>query len=415
MKSLKLNNDAEMILKIKNDHSQIIKYFLLTFFMGFITYSVHAQQDLFRENPIISPEINADHTVTFRLQAPNAEEVGIAGSLDGNNAFANIIYEMEKGDDGIWTFTTPVLPSEFYRYHFTVDGVRTVDPGNAHAIRDVANISNVFLIEGGIADLYKINKVPHGTVAFRWYDSPGNGKMRRLAIYTPPGYENSTTKYPVLYLLHGVGGDEEAWLGSGRASQILDNLIAQGKAKPMIVVMTNGNVSQEAAPGKGSEGFMKPTFRLPNTMDGKFEETFVDVMKFVANNYRTTETKEGRAIAGLSMGGFHTANIAMYYPNNFDYVGLFSSALNVRPMNNSSSPVYENVEEKLKQQMNNGYKLYWIGCGVDDMAMIYNGVQDFRKQLDNIGMKYEYLETEGGHTWNNWRRYLTEFAQQIFK
>ncbi len=392
-----------------------MKKLCFTLFLVLFTCSSFAQQDLFSENPIVSPEINADHTVTFRIQAPDAQAVSVSGSLDDKNAFANITYEMKKGDDGIWTFTTPVLPSEFYRYHFIVDDVRTVDPANAHAIRDVANISNVFVIGEGMADLYRVQNVPHGTVSFRWYDSPGNGKMRRLTVYTPPGYEKSSGKYPVLYLLHGVGGDEEAWIGSGRESQILDNLIALGKARPMIVVMTNGNVSQEAAPGKGPEGFVKPTFMLPHTMDGKFEETFIDIMKFVEDNYHTTETKEGRAIAGLSMGGFHTANISMYYPNTFDYVGLFSSALGVRPTGNSSSPVYQNVDEKLKRQMDNGYKLYWMGMGVDDMEMIYNGNRDFRKKMDDMGMPYEYVETEGGHTWNNWRNYLSLFAQQLFK
>ncbi|PSK83270.1 esterase [Prolixibacter denitrificans] len=392
-----------------------MKQLLFTLLFAFVSCLSYGQQDLFHSNPIVSPEINADHTVTFRIMAPNAKEVSASGSLDGEHAFANITYEMQKGDSGVWTFTTPVLPSEFYRYHFTVDGVRTVDPANAHAIRDVGNISNVFLIGGGKADLYKVNDVPHGTVAYRWYNSPGNGMMRRLSVYTPPGYENSTAKFPVLYLFHGVGGDEEAWLGSGRASEIMDNLIAQGKAEPMIVVMTNGNVSQEAAPGEGIQGFVKPTFMLPHTMDGKFEETFIDVMKFIESNYRTPATKESRAIAGLSMGGFHTANISLYYPNTFDYVGLFSSALGVRPMNNNPSPVYQNQDEKLKQQMENGYKLYWMGMGVDDMPMIYNGNKNFREKMDSIGMKYEYVESKGGHTWNNWRDYLSIFAQRLFK
>lgn len=395
-------------------NKSLMKFSALTMLAGLIACSLNAQQDLFRENPVISPEINADHSVTFRIQAPEAENVNVTGSLDAENAFANTTWDLQKGDEGMWTLTTPVLPSEFYRYSFTVDGVRTIDPSNAHAIRDVASISNVFLIDGGQADLYKVNDVPHGTVSYRWYDSPGNGKMRRLSVYTPPGYENSTSKYPVLYLLHGVGGDEEAWLGSGRASQIMDNLIALGKATPMIVVMTNGNVSQEAAPGEGSDGFVRPTFMLPHTMDGKFEETFIDVMDFIRNNYRTIDTKEGRAIAGLSMGGFHTANIAMYYPDTFDYVGLFSSALNVVPTNNSTSPVYQNVNEKLKQQRDNGYKLYWIGVGKDD-RMVYQGIERFKGDLDNLGMKYEYVETEGGHTWNNWRNYLSVFAQKLFR
>ena len=387
---------------------------LFTLLLGIMAFATHAQQDLFNENPLVSPEINADKTVTFRIKAPLAQSVSVSGSLDGENAFAPITFTMEKGEKGLWSFTTPVLPSELYRYHFTIDSVRTIDPANPYAIRDVNNLSNIFLVEGGKADLYKVQNVPHGTVSYRWYDSPGNNKMRRMAVYTPNGYENSVEDYPVLYLLHGVGGDEEAWLGSGRAAQIMDNLIAQGKAKPMIVVMTNGNVYQEASPGNGSSGFPKITFMLPNTMDGKFEETFGDVMKFVEDNYRTIDTKAGRAIAGLSMGGFHTANISLNYPNTFDYVGLFSSALGV-PMNNVTSSMYENKDAKLKQQMNNGYKLYWMGMGVDDMAMIYKGNENFRKEMDAIGMKYEYVETDGGHTWNNWRDYLTIFAQRLFK
>jgi len=393
-----------------------MKQLLTTFLLGLITWSLSAQQDLFNENSIVSPQINADNTVTFQVKAPEAKIVSVSGSLDAEKAFAPVTYEMKKGNDGIWSFTTPVLPSELYRYYFIIDGARTTDPGNAFAIRDVGNLSSIFIIGGGQADLYTVQNVPHGTVAFRWYDSPGNRKIRRLTVYTPPGYEKNSEKYPVLYLLHGVGGDETAWTGSGRAAEILDNLIAQGKAKAMIVVMTNGNVSQEAAPGQGSDGFVKPTFMLPHTMDGKFEETFIDVMKFVEENYRTIETKECRAIAGLSMGGFHTANISMYYPNTFDFIGLFSSALGVRPNgSNITSPVYQNQDDKLKQQMNNGYKLYWMGMGVDDMPMIYNGNKDFRKKMDEMGMKYEYLETEGGHTWNNWRNYLSIFAQKLFK
>ena len=392
-----------------------MKRLLFFFSLGFIACSVFAQQDLFNENPIISPEINVNHSVTFRVKALEAEMVQVSGSLDGAHAFAPITYDMEKGEDGVWSYTTSVLPSEFYRYFFVIDGARTTDPSNAFAIRDVGNLSSVFLLGGGQADLYKVQDVPHGTVAYRWYDSPGNDKMRRMTVYTPPGYENNTEKYPVLYLLHGVGGDELAWTGSGRAAEILDNLIAQGKAKPMIVIMTNGNVSQEAAPGEGSDGFVKPTFMLPHTMDGKFEETFIDVMKFVEGNYRTLNAKESRAIAGLSMGGFHTANIALNYPNTFDYIGLFSSALGVRPMNNTPSPIYENTDEKLKTQMDNGYQLYWMAIGNADMEMILNGNKAFRDKMDGMGMKYEYLETEGGHTWNNWRNYLAIFAQKLFK
>lgn len=392
-----------------------MKQFTFIFIVALISFSVDAQQDLFRPNAIISPEINKDHSVTFRLLAPNATKVSISGNWMRSDGFNVASQQMKKATDSIWTYTTEVLQPELYSYSFNIDGVRAVDPANAHVIRDVANLSNIFIIEGGLADLYKVTKVPHGTVAYRWYDSPGNNKMRRVTVYTPSGYENGNKRYPVLYLLHGIGGDEEAWMGTGRASQILDNLIAQGKAEPVIVVMTNGNVVQEAAPGEGSIGYVRPTFMLPNTMDGKFEETFVDVMKFVENNYRTIATKQGRAIAGLSMGGYHTAYISQNYPNTFDYMGLFSPAMNNKPEDHPESPAYQNLDTKLKNQKNNGYKLYWIAVGKTDFGILLEGIEAYRKKMDSINMKYEFKLTEGGHTWGNWRDYLQEFVQKIFK
>lgn len=375
---------------------------------------LYAQQDIFMARGLTSPEIHEDGTVTFRVKAPDASNISISGSWMQAAGLASGNDAMEKVNDSIWSYTTSKLAPEIYRYSLTVDGVRTVDPNNAHAIRDVANLSNIFIIGDGQADLYRVQNVPHGTVTYRWFDSPTVNKKRRIAIYTPNGYENSDEKYPVLYLHHGIGGDEEAWLGSGRAAQIMDNLIAEGKAKPMIVVMPNGNVFQEASPGNGSTGFVQPQFMLPNTMDGKYEESFGDIKKFVEDNYRTIEEKEGRAIAGLSMGGFHTANIAFNYPDTFDYVGLFSSALGVRPMGESTSKMYENKDEKLQQQKENGYKLYWMAIGNADMEMILKGNADFRQKMDDMDMKYEYLETDGGHTWDNWRKYLSIFVQRLF-
>ncbi|MTB50034.1 esterase [Lewinella sp. W8] len=386
----------------------------LLFLMGLLPGLMFAQQDIFGAAGLVSPQINEDNSVTFRLKAPKADTVLLSGNLHVENAFSPITYQMTRGEDGIWTYTTSPLPSELYRYNFVVDGVRTVDPSNAHVQRDVANISNIFLIGGGKAEDYKVQDVPHGTVAYRWYDSSRNEKKRRLTVYTPHGYENGTSTYPVMYLLHGIGGDEEAWLGTGRAAQIMDNLIAQGEAEPMIVVITNGNVAQEAAPGMGSNGMPQPSFQLPNTMDGKFEETFGEIMEFVETEYRTEGTKAGRAIAGLSMGGFHTANISLNYPNTFDYVGLFSSALGVRSPE-ATSPIYQDQDKKLRQQMENGYELYWMAIGEDDFPMLLKGNTDFRKKMDDMGMKYEYLETAGGHTWNNWRDYLVLFTQRLFK
>lgn len=370
-----------------------------------------SQQALWGGSEIISPEVNNGNTVTFRLQTPSAKEVKIVGDWIPNEGWVPGSVTMTKGEDGLWVYTTESLPSDLYSYSFVVDGLRINDPNNVFLNRDVSSISNIFLVGSGVGDLYKVNKVPHGSVTRRWYNSSGNDMMRRITIYTPPGYEESKEKYPVLYLLHGMGGDEEAWMALGRASQILDNLIAQGKAKPMIVVMTNGNVAQEAAPGESSLGFQKPTMQLPHTMDGKMEETFPDVIKFVESNYRVINNKSGRAIAGLSMGGFHSLHISRYYPNTFDYIGLFSPAIN--PRGETQSIVYANIDETLQAQIKNGFKLYWIGIGKTDF--LFKEVADYRSKVDKWDMKYIYHETEGGHTWSNWRSYLSEFVPLLFK
>ncbi len=392
---------------------------LLTIIALFAIFSANAQQALWGAAPIVSPEVNSDKTVTFRFMAPQADSVFVTGDfliptkmktpsgvLDGPDKVL-----LTKDENGLWIFTSEPLKSDLYSYSFIVDGLNTDDPNNVYKIRDVASVFDVFIVGGGKADLYIVNDVPHGTVSRRWYDSPGNNMTRRITIYTPPGYENSIAKYPVLYLLHGMGGDEEAWIALGRTAQIIDNLIAQGKAEPMIVVMTNGNVSQQAAPGESPKGLYKPTMQLPNTMDGKFEETFVDVIRFIESNYRVKTDKAHRAIAGLSMGGFHSLHISRYYPNTFSYVGLFSAA--ILPNEQVSSKVYENFDETLKKQKENGYKLYWIGIGKTDF--LYKSGVEYRSKLDSMGMKYTYVESEGGHVWRNWRDYLSEFVPLLFK
>lgn len=379
-------------------------FFSLLVFSTSITMQAQENLGFGQRKEIISPEIHADNSVTFRLLAPLADSVSVTGD------FAQGSNKMTKDADGVWSLTTRPLPSELYTYAFAVNGLPMNDPNNVYYRRDVASTLNVLLVGGGQADLYKVNKVPHGTVAKRWYESPGNGKSRRITIYTPPGYESGNSSYPVLYLLHGMGGDEEAWPTLGRATQIIDNLIAGGKAKPMIIVMPNGNVAQEAAPGESSEGLYKPAFRLPNTMDGKYEETFTDIINFVDKNYRTVRNKSGRAIAGLSMGGFHSSHISRYYPDTFDYVGLFSAA--IIPNENVKSGVYENIDETLLKQKQNGYKLYWIGIGKEDF--LYQANSDFRKKLDGMNFKYVYRESDGGHTWRNWRVYLSEFLPLLF-
>ncbi len=379
-----------------------------------------AQQALWGGAPVVSPEIHDNNTVTFRLKAPKAVKVQVTGDFlptqkiktpfgefDGPG-----VADLKEGKDGVWEFTTPEpLKPELYSYSFIVNDLKIMDPSNVYMIRDVASVTNVFIIGGDRADLYKVNKVPHGTVRRMWYDSPTLGINRRLTVYTPAGYETSGKRYPVFYLLHGMGGDEEAWIALGRTSQILDNLIAQGKAKPMIVVMTNGNAAQEAAPGESSLGFAAPNMQLPKTMEGSFEAAFPDVVKFIDKNFRTVANKKNRAIAGLSMGGFHSMHISKQYPDMFDYVGLFSAA--IMPNKDVKSPVYEDIEGKLKVQFSKKPALYWIAIGKTDF--LYKANEDYRKMLDEKGYKYSYYETGEGHIWKNWRIYLTEFAPQLFK
>lgn len=298
-----------------------------------------------------------------------------------------------------------------YSYTFIVDGLRINDPSNVYTIRDVASVTNVFIIGGDRADLYKIADVPHGTVSKVWYDSPALGMQRRLTVYTPAGYEKGNKRYPVFYLLHGMGGDENAWSELGRATQILDNLIAQGKAEPMIVVMTNGNAALQAAPGESSLGYAAPSIQLPKTMEGSFETAFPDVVKFIDSTYRTIAKKQSRAIAGLSMGGYHSMHISKEYPDMFDYVGLFSAA--IMPDKNVKSPIYDNLEEKLAVQFAKKPALYWIAIG--DKDFLFKANADYRKMLDEKGYEYGYYETGEGHIWKNWRIYLTEFLPMLFK
>lgn len=366
-----------------------------------------AQQALWGDKLLVSPEVHEDNTVTFRLKAPKAVKVQVVGDFTSQG-----MVDMIENKEGIWEYTTPQpLAPELYCYNFVVDGLKMNDPNNVYRIRDIANVFNVFIVGGERADLYKVNSVPHGTVSKVWYESPSLGINRRMTVYTPAGYESSGKRYPVFYLLHGMGGDENAWAELGRAVQIMDNLIAQGKAEPMIVVMTNGNAIQEAAPGESSLGYIAPTLRLPKTMEGSFEKHFPEVVKFVDKHYRTKANKKNRAIAGLSMGGYHSLHISKQYPDMFNYVGLFSAA--IMPSKNVSSPIYEDMEGKLKIQFAKKPALYWIAIGKTDF--LYKANEDYRKLLDEKGYKYEYFENEDGHIWKNWRIYLTEFAPKLFK
>ena len=387
--------------------------------------AAQAQQNLnWGQGPqVASPDVHADNSVTFNLIAPEAQKVQITGDFlppkkveyGGNTYEMPGVADLVKNDKGVWTLTTEPLQPELYTYNMLVDGVKIIDPLNVYNIRDINNLFSVLLIGGNQrADLYKVNKVAHGTVSKIWYESPTAGLTRRLTIYTPAGYETSGKEYPVLYLLHGIGGDENAWSELGRAAQIMDNLIAQGKAEPMLVVMTNGNISQEACPGETSEGFRVPTMMLPKTMEGSFETAFPDVVKFIEKTYRVKKDKAHRAIAGLSMGGCHSLFISINYPDLFDYVGLFSAAVDRQQNNQEGYPnIYADRNQKIDRLFSKHPKLFWMGIGKTDFLIQSNN--DLRAYLDSKNHKYTYLETEGGHIWRNWRIYLSEFTPLLFK
>ena len=380
-----------------------------------------AQQNLFGGQEIISPEINPDNSVTFRFQAPKAVKVQVTGDFlpstpmtFGQFTFdAPGVADLVEGQNGVWEYTSAPLESELYNYSFIVDGLSVKDPNNAYLQRDIASQTNYFIIGGGKADDYMVGDVPHGTVERVWYHSDVLGKDRKMSVYLPAGYETSKAKYPVLYLLHGMGGDEEAWLCTGRTAQIMDNLIAKGEAKPMIVVMTNGNTKHQAAPGESSEGMYKPY--NCGSFDTSFEAHFKDVIKFVDGRYRTVKSATGRAIAGLSMGGGHSYQVSLNYPKTFDYVGLFSAGIGIRQGDGTeiAPELYENTYEKLDVLFANNPKLYYIAIGETDF--LYEANAELRKHLDEKGYKYTYVETPGGHIWRNWRIYLVDFAQRIFK
>lgn len=381
--------------------------------------SAQAQQALWGGSNIVSPQTNSDNSVTFRLFAPNASKVEITGDFlppitvdtpRGPQQSAGIA-ELTKNADGLWEFTSTALSPELYSYSFIVDGIRINDPSNVYQLRDIATITNVFLIPGKQADYYKVSDVPHGTVSKVWYPSKTLGMNRRMTVYTPAGYEKGDRSYPVFYLLHGSGGDENAWPELGRATQILDNMIASGEVEPMIVVMTNGNAALQATPGESSAGFVPPTTNLPKMRDGSFELHFPEVVNYIDSNYRTVTDKQHRAIGGLSMGGFHSMHISKQYPEMFDYVGLFSAA--VTPRSGTDCEVYSDLDGKLAKQFAGKPALYWIAIG--DKDFLYEENKAYRKYLDEHKYPYIYRESGDGHIWRNWRIYLTEFLPQLFK
>ncbi|MBQ5594693.1 MAG: esterase, partial [Alistipes sp.] len=297
-----------------------------------------AQENLWQGAGLSSPEVCEDNSVIFRLYAPNAMNVAVVGD------FAHGAQPMTQNEHGVWEYRTEPLASEYYTYTFEVDGmIGVLDRSNVNTVRDVGSVMNYFIVGGDPGDLYRAHDVEHGTVSRVWVTT--GDLSRRMTIYTPAGYEAGYRNYPVLYLLHGMGGDEEAWIATGRMAETMDNLIAEGSVEPMIVVMPNGCMRHDAAPSYTGKGEYKPY--MSGSMDGSFESYFPAVVSWVDAHYRTYATKENRAIAGLSMGGFHAMQISRNYPDMFAYVGLFSAAIY---RGEEGVAMYDNLEEGIAEQ-----------------------------------------------------------------
>ena len=348
-----------------------------------------------RQAPVISPEIQAD-SVTFRLKADYATVVRLYGSwMPGYGDTAAMV----RGAGNVWSVKLPLPPAEIYTYNFVVDGVSVNDPQNVLVQRDGTRYLSMLLVPGERTQDY-FEASTHGTVSHPWNDSKILGYSRRLTVYTPYGYEaNPKKKYPVLYLLHGAGGDEEAWISMGRTAQILDNLIEKGLAEPMIVVLPNGNPGQQAARTLGL-----PEKQLdrndPSLRDAYVRSLCTEIVPFIERNFRAVAKPESRAIAGLSMGGGHTITASILYPELFDYICPLSAAGQATP-------------EQIAALKKAGVKLYFLACGNTDF--LFQGSQTLDKTLTEQGLDHIFFVSEGGHTWANWRLYLDTFAPKLFK
>ena len=346
---------------------------------------------------IVSPEIK-DGQVTFRLAADYATVVTLSGNWMAN-PYGDAI-PMKK-ENGVWSVTIDLPEPEIYTYNFNVDGVAVNDPQNYMVQRDGTRYLNMLMVPGERTAPY-FETDHRGTVSYKWYDSKILGINRRLTVYTPYGYEakaNAKKKYPVLYLLHGAGGDEEAWSSMGRAAQILDNLIEKGLAEPMIVVMPNGNPGQAAArtlniPEKPYD------WRDPANRDLYVKSLCTEIVPFIEKNFRAIPKPASRAIAGLSMGSGHTISASILYPELFDYICPLSAAGSATP-------------EQIAALKKAGVKLYFLACGNTDF--LFKGAEEMHAKLEAEGLDHVYYVSDGGHVWSNWRLYLNKFAQLLFK
>jgi len=354
---------------------------------------------------VVSPEVSPDRHATFRILAPQAQKVELRASdivgLAQNPA------QFTKNAEGVWVATVGPIGPGAYRYTFVVDGVAVMDPRNPSVSESNNNAWSLVYVPG--ADFMETTKVPHGAVAAVHYYSTALEKFRRMHVYTPPGYENNQQKYPVFYLLHGAGDCDESWTSVGRAGFILDNLIAAGKAKPMIIVMPAGHTSAAMFGGRGAA---TAGAAAAPARDEFYEDFTTDAMPYIEKHYRVLADRPNCAIAGLSMGGSQTLNAAFRNLGKFAYVGVFSSGA----MGMGGGTDWEKIHaaDLDDASLKKGLKLLWFSTGVED-GLMDRSTKPTVEMLKKHGFNVVFQESPGAHTWINWRNYLNEFAPQLFR
>ena len=354
---------------------------------------------------ITSPEVHPDRKVTFRILAREAKAIRLVGSdIPGNGQGA----QMAKSDSGVWEVTVGPVPPGAYRYHFNMDGVAVIDTRSSSISESNNNVWSLVVVPG--SEMMDTRGVPHGAVAEVNYYYTALSRFRRMHVYTPPGYESGKGRYPVFYLLHGAGDNDNAWSTVGRARIILDNLIAAGKAKSMLVVMPAGHTR-----AFGRIGGPPPSTGGQPPVDEFVQDFVTDLKPYVEKNYRALSGRQNRAIAGLSMGGMQTLNVAIPNLDQYAYVGVFSSGIFGPPRTGDARSPWE---EQNQAHLNNasakkGLKLLWLATGKDDFLL--NTTRQTVDTLKRYGFSAVYEETDGGHTWLKWRDYLIEFAPRLFK
>jgi enterochelin esterase-like enzyme len=346
---------------------------------------------------LVTPEVHSDNSVTFLFRAPNAQEVKLA--REGAEAAP-----MQKDDKGVWSVNTAPLPPDYYGYSIIVDGVRTIDPYNHLLKPNLLATESMVHVQGPPSLSWETNDVPRGEVHRHFYNSAVTGDQRDFYVYTPPGYDpTAKTTYPVLYLLHGFSDDASGWTSVGRANVILDNLIAQKKAKPMIVVMPLGYGTMEMI-RLGWNSWSHTDVRDRNF--ARFREALLtEVMPKVESEYQVTKDRNSRAIAGLSMGGSESLLTGLNHLDRFAWIGAFSSG----GIPEDFEKDFPGLDAKANQQI----RLLWIACGTEDRLITLN--RNLREWLKTKDVQHTDIETPGMHTWMVWRRNLTEFAGLLFR